>query len=62
MLQRGAGKHDQWRGYMTILGENDGSIQSIGTLTAVISPMIICDVEKLLDCFRQEVMRRLSIR
>ena len=26
MAQRGAGKHDQWRGYMTVLDVNHGII------------------------------------
>jgi len=62
MVQRGAGKHDQWRGYMTILVVNHGIIKSISILTAVIPPMIKFDVYQLRDCFRQEVKWTLAIR
>jgi hypothetical protein len=55
MVQRGAGKHDQWRGYMTVLVVNNGIIKSICTLTAVIRVMIKFDVDKPWDCFRHEV-------
>ena len=55
MAQRGAGKHDQWRGYMTVLVVNHGTMKSISILTAVIHPMINCDVDQLQDCLRQEV-------
>jgi len=61
MAQRGAGKHDQWRGYMTVLIVNHGIIKSISILTAVIRPMIKCDVDKLRDCFRKEAMWTLAI-
>jgi hypothetical protein len=36
MAQRGAGKHDQWRGYMTVLVVNHEIMKSISILTAVI--------------------------
>jgi hypothetical protein len=55
MAQRGASKHDQWRGYMTVLIVNYGIIKSISILTAVILPVIKFDVDKPRDCFRQEV-------
>jgi hypothetical protein len=62
MAQRGACKHDQWRGYMTVLVVNHGIIESISILTAVIRPMIKFDVDKPRDCFRQEVKWTLAIR
>jgi hypothetical protein len=62
MLQRGAGKHDQWRGYMTILVVNHEIIKSISILTAVIRPMIKFDVDKPRDCFRQATKCTLAIR
>jgi len=43
MAQRGAGKHDQWRGYMTVLVVNHGIIKSISILPAVIRPMMKFD-------------------
>jgi hypothetical protein len=49
MAQHGAGKHDQWRGYMTILVVYHGSIKSIRILTAVIRPMIKFDEHKPRD-------------
>jgi len=55
MAQRSAYKHDQWQGYMTVLVVNHGIIKSISILTAVICPLIEFDVDKLRDCFRQEV-------
>jgi len=61
MAQRGAGKHDQWRGYMTVLVVNHGIIKSISILTAVIAPMIKFDVDKPRDGFRQEVQWTLAI-
>jgi hypothetical protein len=62
MAQCGAGKHDQWRGYMTVLVINHGIIKSIRILTTVIRPMIKFDVDKPQDCFRQEVKWTLAIR
>jgi len=62
MAQCGAGKHDQWRGYMTVLVVNDGIIKSISILTAVIRLMIKSDVDEPRDCFRQEVKWMLAIR
>jgi hypothetical protein len=61
MVQRGAGKHDQWRGYMTILVVNHGIIKSISILTAVIWPRIKFDPDNLRDCFRQELKWMLAI-
>jgi hypothetical protein len=62
MAQRGACKHDQWQGYMTILVVNHEIIKSISTLTAVIRPMIKFDVHKPRACLRQEVRWTLAIR
>jgi len=55
MAQPGAGKDDQWRGYMTVLVINHGIIQSITIPTAVFYPMIRIDVDTPPDCFWQEV-------
>ena len=55
MAQCGAGKHDQWQGYMTVLVVNHGITKSMSILTAVIRPMMKFDVDKPWDCFRQEV-------
>jgi hypothetical protein len=62
MAQRGACKHDQWRGYMTVLVVNHGIIESISILNAVIRPMIKFDLDTLRDCFHEEVMQTLAIR
>jgi hypothetical protein len=62
MALHSAGKHDQWRGYMTVLVVNHGIIKSISILTTVIRPMIKFDVHKPRDCFREEVMWTLAIR
>jgi len=62
MVQRGAGKHDQWQRYMTVLVVNHGIIKSISILTAVICPMIKFEVDNLRDCFCQEVQWTLAIR
>jgi hypothetical protein len=62
MAQRGAGKHDQWGGYMTVLVVNHGITKSISILTAVIRPMMIFDVDNPRDFFRQEVKWMLAIR
>jgi len=61
MAQRGAGKHDQWRGYMTILVVNHGMKKSISILTTVIRPMMKFDVDEPRDRFRQEVKWTLAI-
>ena len=61
MAQPSAGKHDQWRGYMTILVVNHGIIKSIRILTAVIRLMIKFDVNEPRDCFHQEVKCMLAI-
>jgi hypothetical protein len=62
MAQHGAGIHDQWRGYMTVLVVNHGIIQSISILTVVIRPMIKFDADKLRDCFCQGVKWTLAVR
>jgi len=62
MVQRGASKHDQCRGYMTILVVNHGITKSISILTAVICPMIKSDVDKPWDCIRHKVKWTLAIR
>jgi hypothetical protein len=62
MVQSGAGKHDQWRRYMTVLVANHGITKSISILTAVIRPMIKFDPDTPHCCFRQEVKWTLAIR
>jgi len=62
MAQRGAGKHDQWRGYMTVLVTSHGIIKSISILTMGICLMIKLDVDEPRDCIRQEVKWTLAIR
>jgi uncharacterized membrane protein len=62
MVQRGAGKHDQWQGYMTVLVINHAIIKSISILTAVIRLMINCDVDTPWDCFCQEVKCMVAMR
>ena len=62
VAQRSAGKHDQWRGYMTVLVVNHGIIKSISILGAVNRPMIRFGVDKPWNCFRQEVKWTLAIR
>ena len=62
MGQCGAGKHDQWRGYMTVLVVNHGIIKSLSILTVVILPMIKFDGDKLRDCLHQEAKWTLAIR
>jgi hypothetical protein len=62
VTQCGAGKQDQWRGYITVLVVNQGIIKSISIYTAVIHPMIKFDVDKPWDCFHQEVKWTLAIR
>ena len=62
MAQHGAGKHDQWRGYMTVLVVNHGIIKSISILAAVIRLMIKFEIDKPRDCFHQEVKWTLAIR
>jgi hypothetical protein len=61
MEQRGARKHDEWRGYMTVFVVNHGNIKSITILTAVNRPMIEFHVDTPRDCFRQEVKLMLAI-
>jgi len=62
MAQRGPGKNDPWRAYMTVLVINHGIIKSISILTAVIHQMIAFDVHKPHDCFCQEVQCTPAIR
>ena len=62
MVQRGAGTQDQWRGYMTVLVVNHGIIKSISIIPTVIRLMIIFDVDKPQDSFRQRVKWMLAIR
>ena len=61
MAQRGAGKHDHWRRYMTILVLNYVIIKPISILTAVICPKIKFDVDKPQDCFRRKVKWTMAI-
>jgi hypothetical protein len=61
MAQRGAGKHDRWQGYMTILVVNHGSVKSINILTAVICLMVKFVVDTARDYFHQEVQWTLAI-
>ena len=61
MAQHGAGNHDQWLRYMTVLVVNHGIIKSISILTAVILPMIKFDLDKPWDCFRKEAKWTLAI-
>jgi hypothetical protein len=56
MAQRGAGKHNQWRGYMTVIVVNHGIIQSISILTVAIRPMIKYGVDSPRNLVRQEAM------
>jgi len=62
MAQCGAGEHDQWQGYMTIVVVNQGIMKSISILTADIRPVIEFDVDKPRDCFRQNAKWRQAIR
>jgi hypothetical protein len=55
VAQRGAGKPDQWQGYMTVLGDNHGIIKSISILTAVIYPTIKFDLNTPWYCFCEKV-------
>jgi len=61
MVQRSAGKHDQWRGYMTVLVVNHGIIKSISILTVVFHPMTKFDVNKCWDWFRDDLQWTLAI-
>jgi hypothetical protein len=61
IAQCGAGKHDQWQGYMTVLVINHGSIKSITILSAVIHPMIKFELDKQYNCFRKVVKWTLTI-
>jgi hypothetical protein len=62
MAQRDAGKHDEWRWYMTVLIVNLGIIKAVSTLTAIICPMITFNVDKLGDCFCHEAKWMPAIR
>jgi hypothetical protein len=62
MVQHSAGKHDQWRGYTTVLVVNHGIIKSITIRTTVFRLKIKFDVDTLCNCFRQEVKWTLAIR
>ena len=61
MAQCGAGQHEQWRGYITVLVLNPGITKSISILTEVIRPMIQFDVDEPQDWFCQEVKWTLAI-
>jgi hypothetical protein len=55
VAQCGAGKHNQWQGYMTFLLVDYGMVKSMSLFTADIRPMIKSDVDNLRDWFHQEV-------
>jgi len=55
-VQCGAGEHDQWPGYMTVLVIDYGIVILISRLTAVICWMIKFGVPKCQDCISQETM------
>jgi hypothetical protein len=59
--QWGAGKYDQWSGYMTVPVFSNGMIKSISILTVVIRSMIKFEVDTPRDCFRQVLKRTLAI-
>jgi hypothetical protein len=61
MAQRGACKHDQGRGYMTVPVVNHGIMKSNRILTAVIRWMTKFHVDTRWDYFRQEVKWTLAI-
>jgi len=62
MAQCGAGEHEQWQGYITVLVINHAIIESISILsTAVICLTMKFDEDKLQDCFRQEVKCTLAL-
>jgi hypothetical protein len=62
MAQRGACKHDQCQGNMTIHVVNHGVIKSISTHPTVIRPLTEFDVDSTGDCLRHEVKWTLDIR
>jgi hypothetical protein len=62
MAQHGACKHDQWRGYMTVLAINHGIVKSLSILTAVIRQMIEFDVDSPRDFFSHDVKWTLVLR
>jgi len=61
MAQRGAGKHDQWRGYMTILVINHQNGISISILAGAVRPIITFDVDIPWDGFFHDVQWTLAI-
>jgi hypothetical protein len=61
VAQGGASKHDQWRGYMTVLVVNHVIINSISLFTVVIRSMKKFDVDRLHNCFCPEVKWMLPI-
>jgi hypothetical protein len=61
MAQRGAYKHDQWQGYMTVLAAYHGIIKSISFLTADIYPRMKFNVDNLWNCSGQEVKLTLAM-
>jgi len=61
MVQCGAGKRDQWRGYMSVVAINHGSIKSISRHTVVIYLMINFNVDKPRDYFCQVIKGTLGI-
>jgi hypothetical protein len=62
MAQHGAGKHNQWLGYMTILVVNHGIVKYFRILTAVICLMRKFEVDNPGDSFQQDVKWMLAIR
>jgi hypothetical protein len=62
MVQHGACKHDQWRGYISVVVVNHGIITYVTILTAGIRSMMKFDVDIPRDCLRQEVKWMLAIR
>jgi len=60
-VQRGGGKHEQWRGYMNVPVVNNGIIKSIRTLTMVIRLRIKFDIDQMRDYICQEVKWTLGI-
>jgi len=62
IAQRSAGKHDQWRLYITVLVINDGITKSISILPAVIHSMTKFVVDQPWDWFHQGVQWTLDIR
>jgi hypothetical protein len=61
LVQPGACKHDQWRGYMTVIVINHGIIKLISILAVINRLMMKFYVDKLRDCFRREVKWMVAI-